>query len=447
MSEGALICGDDVADDLPSVPLYHHLALSIYWLSNTIMWGVLLHVALQSRLSEWFPETTVGYYFGFLGIVGGIIGTLTQIIVGAFSDRAMFKMGRRRPFVIVGSAGIAIALMLLGGSHSFWPFAASLFVLQFMSNGALGPFTALLPDTVPPREHGKSSGFMGVARLLGDAGGMILGGILLNAGERKGADAVAFHDQRMVVMCAFIAAFTILTVIYTCIAIRERPLTQRPDIKVLDVLKKSFQIDMKGNPDFFWLSASRAVTNLALYTFLESLLLFLKNTLHVGEPEKATMTVMLPAILAAAASSIPSGILSDRIGRKRLVFVAQGLLAFGALGFFLCNSVTWAVVVGIPTGLGFGVFTAVEWAFACNLLRKEDAARDLGLWNASAVVPQIVAFMLAGAIGSGLANVKPGLGWRVDFGLCVVYALAGSYLLRYVHERKTEDAPAPAVAE
>ena len=63
----------------------------------------------------------------------------------------------------------ALALLMLGASRSFWPFAGALVLVQLFSNIALGPFTALLPDTVNPREHGKASGFMGMARLIGDA--------------------------------------------------------------------------------------------------------------------------------------------------------------------------------------------------------------------------------------------------------------------------------------
>ncbi len=167
-------------EELPSRPLRHHLALTIYWLGNTVMWGALLHLAIQSRLSDWYGENQVGYYLGVLGCAGGVIGTVTQIVAGAFSDRSVNKWGRRRPYVLMGSTTAVIGLLLLGGARTFWPFAAALLLVQLFTNLALGPFTALLPDTVHPREHGKASGFMGVARLVGDTGGFLLASILLS---------------------------------------------------------------------------------------------------------------------------------------------------------------------------------------------------------------------------------------------------------------------------
>ena len=74
--------------------------------------------------------------------------------------------------------------MILGAAPSYWPFVVGLVLLQITSNIALGPFTALLPDTVPPAQHGAASGWMGLARLAGDTGGLILAGVLLGAAVR-----------------------------------------------------------------------------------------------------------------------------------------------------------------------------------------------------------------------------------------------------------------------
>ena len=445
MSETAALPlpGEDLApESLPSRPLAHHLALTIYWLSNTLMWGALLHLGLQTRLGDWFGEARVGYYFAILGFAGGLVGSATQVIVGAFSDRSLHRWGRRRVYVLAGSMLGSVGLLLLGAAHSFWPFAGALVLVQLFSNTALGPFTALLPDTVNPREHGKASGFMGVARLLGDTGGILLAGQLLSTGHLVGAppeQIAGYHDRQMLLMCGLLAAFLLVTMTLTCLTVKERPLRHRPNAGTWETVVGSFNVDVRGNADFFWLTLSRAVTNLGFYMFLMIIPFFAKYSLRSPDPERTTMLLQLPGIGAAAISSIISGLVSDRLGRKVLILLAQFIMALAALGFALAHSNTLAFIAIVPGGLAYGVFTAVEWALACNLLPRGASARYLGVWNISAVVPQIMAVGIAGGVGSALSARTPGLGWRVDFLLVLVACLGGAWILRFVHER-----PAPA---
>ncbi len=249
----------------------------------------------------------------------------------------------------------------------------------------------------------------------------------------------------MFLLCLIMAAFILAATLYTAAAIKERPLRRRPEGSAWEIIVGSFNVDVRGNPDFFCLS--RGITNVGFYMFLEVMFLFVKNSLRIPDAETITMLIMLPAIAMATASSIPSGILSDRLGRKPLVYLAQYLMALGAVMFLLAPNLTVCYVAAIPAGLAYGVFTAVEWALACNLLPKGEAARYLGVWNAAAVVPQILAFPLAGVVGSSVSALVPGLGWRVDFGLAAVCCLVGAYFLRHVHERRRagecEVVPAP----
>ncbi len=428
-------------EELPPRPLRHHLALTIYWLGNTVMWGALLHLAIQSRLSDWYGEGRVGYYLGLLGCAGGAIGAATQIIAGAFSDRSANRWGRRRPYVVVGSLTAVLGLLLLGEARTFALFAAALLLVQFFTNLSLGPFTALLPDTVHPREHGKASGFMGVARLAGDTGGFVLASLLLSVNpsvRQAGAAAIAAaHQVGMLRLCELSAGLILVAMLITVVTIKERPRPPRPEASVRQIVLGSFAVDWRAHRDFVWLSLSRAVTNIGFYMFLEVLLYFLKYTLKDPTPEATSRLILLPAIGAAIVTSVVSGMLSDRLGRRPLVFAAQFIMTGAAMLFAVAPGLPLAIAAAIPAGLAFGIFTAVEWAFACNLLPPGEAGRYLGIWNASAVVPQVIAFPIAGALGSALSAYRTGIGWRLDFAVAAACCLLGAAALRRVRERRS----------
>jgi MFS family permease len=425
------------ADALPLRPLWYHLVLSVYWLGNSLMWGVLLHMGLQSRLTDWFGEETVGFRACLVGGIGAVVGAITQVVVGPLSDRCMHPWGRRRPYLLVGSLLGVAALVVFGATRSFWPFLGGLLLVQFASNIALGPYTALLPDTVNPRETGLTSGFMGVFRLVGDVGGLFLASFALNATVLKAlshSDFLAARDHQWWVLCVCMAAFLGLCGIITCMAVKEQPLRTRREETRWQTIRSTFDIDLRGNPDFAWLTLSRAVTNVGLYMFLQLFLFYVKYTLQEPNPEEATRTLLLPAIAAATLISWPAGRISDRIGRKPLIYASQALLALGALVYAVAPNRTWALYAGIPAGLAYGAFTAVEWAFASNLVPKVAAARYLAVWNLSAVLPQVLAVPIGGPIGSALSRYGGGIGWRVDFLIAVLLCLAGAYFLKHVHE-------------
>jgi MFS family permease len=412
----------------------------VYLLSNTLLWGVLMHMGMESRLRMWFGSRW-GFYFGLLGAIGADIAAVTEVVAGALSDRSLNRWGRRRPYVAIGSILALGPLILLGAAKSFWPFAVGLLLIQLFTNLALGPFTALMPDTVHPREHGKASGFMGAARLIGDIGGMVLAGIMLSSEALKDASPgqiAAYKDHQFFLLCLGMAVFIALTTAYTCWMVPERPLTRRPEAGIAQIIRQSYEFDRHAHPDFLWLCISRAVTNIGFYMFIPATFGFVAHTLEYEDrAEGMTMKLLLPAVGAAILSTIPSGWISDRVGRRGLVFVAQFLMAAGAVGFAVAPTFGLALLAGIPAGLAYGVFTAVEWALACNLLPKNDVARYLGFWNATAVVPQVFALALAGVIGSGLSSATPGLGWRIDFALAAALCLVGAYFLKHVRERRS----------
>jgi len=313
----------DDADQLPPRPLSHHLALTVYWLSNSLLWGALLHQALQSRMRDWFTESQAGYYFAILGIAGGIVATCAQIVIGALSDRSHHAYGRRRPFFVPAVLLSLFPLLWLGSAKSFLPFSGALVLLQLFSNSALGPFASLLPDTVNPKEHGKASGLMGVARLLGDTGGLVLTGFLLSTKSLHTHYGVnedsllppgvlsGFHDHRMFLLCAMMAGFMLVTMLFAAVLIKEKPLATRSNLTVGQTIRGSFNVDVRGNPDFFWLSLSRAITNVGFYMFLEVLYFYLAFSLKVPDPSKSNMLLMLPAIGDAVAISLPPGRLAS----------------------------------------------------------------------------------------------------------------------------------------
>jgi MFS family permease len=142
-------------------------------------------------------------------------------------------------------------------------------------------------------------------------------------------------------------------------------------------------------------------------------------------------------LAGAIASSWLSGLLSDKIGRKPLVYLASGLMslvvivfAFGVIDSF--SGVLW---LGVVFGLGFGAYQSVDWALACDVLPSEgDFAKDMGIWHIASMIPQVVLVPIAGVLLDlfqrwGQTAGAPHLGYAVLFAITCVYYVLGTVLI------------------
>jgi MFS family permease len=189
---------------------------------------------------------------------------------------------------------------------------------------------------------------------------------------------------------------------------------------------------------------TRALVMMGIWTVQPFILYYLTDVVGVENPEQLVGVVLGVALVAATFSGLLGGRLSDRIGRKRVVYTANSFIAVAALGFLFARTIPSTMLVATVFGLGFGAYYSVDWALACDVLpNKEDAAKDMGVWNIALVLPQSLAPLIAGPILQGF-GVSHSLGpegpvthyslagYTVIFSLAAFYLILGAVLLRNV---------------
>ena len=88
-----------------------------------------------------------------LWIAGPVTGLLIQPVVGYFSDRTWGRLGRRRPFFLIGAAIAAVALFVMPNAPILWVAAVMLWILDASLNVTMEPFRALVADMLPYRQR------------------------------------------------------------------------------------------------------------------------------------------------------------------------------------------------------------------------------------------------------------------------------------------------------
>ena len=124
---------------------------------------------------------------------------------------------------------------------------------------------------------------------------------------------------------------------------------------------------------------------------------------------KLTANLLAMIILALMVFALGGGLLGDRIGHKRVLYLASVIGAVGSLLLIGARTPTTLLVYGSVLGAGLGLFLTSNWAIANILAPSEQAGKYLGLSNLATAGAGAVA-RLAGPVIDVLNNAQ---GWVV----------------------------------
>ncbi len=88
-----------------------------------------------------------------LWIAAPLTGLLVQPIIGYYSDRTWTRLGRRRPYFLVGAILASLALLAMPRSGALWIAAGLLWMLDASINISMEPFRAFVGDQLGPAQR------------------------------------------------------------------------------------------------------------------------------------------------------------------------------------------------------------------------------------------------------------------------------------------------------
>jgi maltose/moltooligosaccharide transporter len=157
-----------------------------------------------------------------LWIAAPLTGLLVQPLIGYYSDRTWTRLGRRRPYFLVGAILASLALIAMPYSPALWIAAGMLWILDASINVAMEPFRAYVGDQLPSEQrasgYAMQSFFIGVGAVVASA----LPWLLTQAGMSNVAPTGEIPDT---VRYAFVFGGIVLfaAVGWTIVSTREYP--------------------------------------------------------------------------------------------------------------------------------------------------------------------------------------------------------------------------------
>ena len=430
----------------PRLSFWQIWNMSFGFLGIQFGWG--LQIANMSPIYKYLhaEESQLPY----LWLAGPITGLLIQPIIGSMSDRTWNRLGRRRPYFLVGAILASIALFFMPDSSVLWMAAGLLWILDASINITMEPFRAFVADKLP--EEQRTLGFVMQSFFIGI--GQTLANALPYLFTALGVVGVMASGIPLSVEYSFkIGAIVFLAaVLWTVLTTKEYP---PEDIEAFERLKREKKGITAGFAEIFFSLAAMPPTmkQLAVVQFFTWFALpcmwqffGIAVARHVfGAPNEQSPLFAEGAEwggLCFAAYNVACFLiafmlpwLARKTSRKTVHMIA---LICGGIGLisvlFISNKwMLFASMAGV--GLAWASILSMPYVMLSTAVPAHRMGVYMGVFNLFIVIPQIVMSLIVPRIYDTLLGGDP-RNAVVLGGVSLLIAAATVLIVRDVHENR-----------
>lgn len=360
---------------------------------------------------------------GVIMAADNVLALILLPIFGRISDRTNTRVGKRMPYIVIGTAAAAVLLNILpiidngfynGISSPFVglvPFVIVLGLLLFTMSVYRSPAVALMPDITPKTLRSSANA---VINLMGAAGGIIYLAFTAVMYPKSKTEGLEHVDYRLLFI--FMSVFMVLCIAIMMINVNEPKLTEENE----RIEKEHPEWDLTEENTNTGTSRLPAPVRRSMIFLLLSIALWYIGynavttwfttyiSVIMGEGLGGASTCFLIANVGAIVSYIPIGAAASRFGRKKMIYFGTILLSASfAACYFLT---TTATSVTVPMYITFAL-VGVAWAsisvnslpMAVEMCKGSDVGKYTGLYYTASMAGQVVTPILAGFL---LKNVS-----------------------------------------
>ena len=402
----------------PRLSFWQIWNMSFGFLGIQFGWG--LQLANMSPIYKYLhaEESQLPY----LWLAGPITGLIIQPIIGSMSDRTWNRLGRRRPYFLVGAILASIALFFMPDSSVLWMAAGLLWILDASINITMEPFRAFVADNLP--EEQRTLGFVMQSFFIGI--GQTLANALPYLFTALGVVGVMATGIPLSVDYSFKigAAVFLIAVLWTVVSTKEYP---PENMEAFERMKRERKGILAGFGEIFSSVAEMPLTmkQLALVQFFTWFALpcmwqffGIAVARHVfGAPDERSplfaqgtewgglcfavynvvcfaIAFMLPALAKAMSRKTVHmiALLCGGIGLISVYFISNKWMLFGSMAGV---GIAWASILSMP------------YVMLSTAVPAERMGVYMGVFNLFIVIPQIVMSLIVPNIFNNVLGGDP----------------------------------------
>ena len=336
--------------------------------------------------------------------VSGVIMALDNVlalfllpIFGALSDKCKSRFGKRMPFIVGGTLAALVFIIILplaDRAGSLIAFFVALGLLLISMGTYRSPAVALMPDVTPPPLRSKANAIINLMGALGGIYTLLMVKLLVHTPTDGGRTDYFTVFLSIAVLMLFAVLLLVLTIRENKIVKEVQsqwPNEEKPaqivsaGQKLSAPLKKSLILILCSVA--LWFMGYNAVTTA-----------FTKYaTQQWAQDVSGAATCLLVATGGAILSYVPVGMLSSKIGRKKMILMGAGLLAgcFCAGGLFTSFHPILYVLFAL-VGFAWASINVNSYPMVVQISQKGDIGKYTGYYYTFSMAAQVVTPILSG---------------------------------------------------
>lgn len=329
--------------------------------------------------------------------IDNILALFMLPLFGHLSDNTHTKLGKRTPYIILGTAAAVCFMLLLpvfDRTKNLLGFALCLGVTLFSMATYRSPAVSLMPDVTPKPLRSKGNA---VINLMGALGAVISLGLIALLVPKEG-------KPDYFPIFAIVAAIMVAAVVILVLTIRENKLVAEMEAtggyeSTEEELNEELSKGKKMPKDilkslifmllcvaFFFVGYNAVTTFFSLYM-----------TNYLGTKGGDFASYLMVATVASVIAYIPSGAIATKLGRKKAITLGLGVMAFCFLVMsFIRSAGLFMIPFFVIIGFGYACVIVNTFPIIWEMSKGSDIGKYTGYYYTASMAAQIVTPMLAG---------------------------------------------------
>jgi len=369
---------------------------------------------------------------GFVMTWDNYLNIFVQPIVGERSDHTYTRIGRRKPWMLVGAPLAAIFFIAVPGMRTIAGIMLAILLTNLSMALFRSPTVALLGDLFPSEQRSTANGIINLMGGIGAILAFLVGGALYKMGR-----ITPFVFGSLVMLIAVALVLVLIREPKPGEKVEEEESSKKPR-SFLGNLKEVISSSDRSGLLILLAIVCWFIGYNALETWISS---FGKYTLGIDEGRMSILTSILA--LTFVIFALPSGLIATRFGRRRVILIGiAGMTVLFLYGLVIQNTIMLISFL-ILAGCFWALINVNSLPMVYDVGGNDRIGAFTGLYYLSANVAAVAGPQVAGA----LIDVTGG-NYRILFIFAAIFmALAGALMLNVKEQKPLVQSTAPVLPE